>query len=261
MNFKTNDGVNIVYDDQGSGTPIVILTGIGGSRKIWSAQVPVLLAKGYRVVNIDARNQGASDQTVQGRRISRHAMDVAELLAALDLKQVILLGNSLGAATMFAYLSLCGEARVKAVIDVDQSPKMVADAGWPYGFKQLTWENFPDLLGEPMGKSTAGRIDDGVYAQVHAEKQLHPYDAALNYPLMVDHATQDWRDVLMHLRAPLLIVAGEQSPFFNPQFAATAAQLAHHGTAKIIPNAGHIVMAEQPAQFNQVLLEFLGTLD
>ncbi|TGD17738.1 alpha/beta fold hydrolase [Levilactobacillus suantsaiihabitans] len=261
MNFKTNDGVNIVYDDQGSGTPIVILTGIGGSRKIWAAQVPVLVAAGYRVINIDARNQGASDQTVQGRRITRHAMDVAELLAALKVDQAILLGNSLGAATFFAYLSLFGEAHVKAVIDVDQSPKMVAEAGWPYGFKQLTWDNFPQLLAEPMGKSTAGRIDDGVYAQIHAEKQTHPYDAALNYPLMIDHAAQDWRDVLLHLQAPFLIIAGGKSPFFNPEFAAIAAKLAHHGTAKIVPDAGHIVMAEQPAQFNQILLAFLKTLD
>lgn len=261
MNFKTNDGVNLVYDDQGSGTPIVILTGIGGSRKIWSAQVPVLLENGYRVINIDAQNQGASDQTVQGRRISRHAMDVAELMTALDLDQAILMGNSLGAATFFAYLSLFGDKHVKAVIDVDQSPKMVADAGWPFGFKQLTWDNFPNLLAEPMGKSTAVRIDDAVYAQIHEEKQKYPYDAALNYPLMVDHAAQDWRDVLSQLQAPLLIIAGEQSPFFNPKFAATAAQLAHHGIAQIVPDAGHIVMAEQPKRFNQVLLSFLRTLD
>lgn len=261
MNFKTNDGVNLVYDDQGSGTPIVILTGIGGSRKIWAAQVPVLLANGYRVINIDARNQGASDQTVQGRRISRHAMDVAEIMAALDLDQAILLGNSLGAATFFAYLSLFGEKHVKAVIDVDQSPKMVADADWPFGFKQLTWDNFPQVLAEPMGKSTAGRIDDAVYAQIHEEKQKYPYDVALNYPLMVDHAAQDWRDVLLHLRAPLLIVAGGESPFFNNNFAEASVKLTRHGIAKVISKAGHIVMAEQPEQFNQVLLDFLNTLE
>jgi len=104
MQFKTNDGVTLSYDDEGTGVPIVILTGIGGSRVIWAAQIPRLIAAGYRVINLDARNQGASAHTIYGRRISRHAMDVAELMDDLELDQVILLGNSLGAATFFAFL-------------------------------------------------------------------------------------------------------------------------------------------------------------
>lgn len=260
MQFKTNDGVTISYDDEGTGTPIVILTGIGGSRVIWAAQVACLVAAGYRVINLDARNQGASAHTIYGRRITRHAMDVAELMDQLGLDQVILLGNSLGAATFFAYLSLFGEQRVRAVIDVDQSPKMVAEEGWSYGFKDLTWATFPDLLTAPLGKSTAGPIDDAVYAQVKAATAAHPYDAALNAPLLIDHAAQDWRDVLLHLHAPLLIVAGQESPYFNSDFAAVSAGMAHNGTAKVVPHAGHVVMVEQPAAFNQILLDFLQTV-
>lgn len=257
MQFKTNDGVTLSYDDEGTGVPIVILTGIGGSRVIWAAQIPRLIAAGYRVINLDARNQGASAHTIYGRRISRHAMDVAELMDDLELDQVILLGNSLGAATFFAYLSLFGERRVRAVIDVDQSPKMVTEEGWSYGFKDLTWETFPALLMAPLGKSTAGPIDDAVYAQVKAASAAHPYDAAMNAPLLIDHAAQDWRDVLIHLQAPLLIVAGQESPYFNSDFAAASAGMAHNGIAKVVPHAGHVVMAEQPAAFNQILLDFL----
>ncbi len=260
MKFTTNDGVQLAFDDQGTGTPVVILTGIGGSRVIWENQVEHLLAQGYRVINVDARNQGASAHTFKGRRITRHAMDLAELLDHLNVQDVILLGNSMGAATIFAYVSLFGTAKVQAVIDVDQSPKMVADADWSFGFKNLTWEQFPTLLREPLGKATASRISDATFAKVQAVNAQYPYDAELNYPLLVDHAAQDWRDVLLQLKVPLLIVAGEKSPYFNPKFAEVCANLAPHGTAKVVAHAGHIVMAEQPAAFNQVLDDFLGKL-
>ncbi|GAF38971.1 alpha/beta hydrolase fold [Agrilactobacillus composti DSM 18527 = JCM 14202] len=196
MKFKTSDDTTLSYDDLGEGTPILILTGIGGSRQIWQSQVKTLLAAGYRVINVDARNQGASEHTAKGLRISRHAVDIQELITYLQLPQVILLGNSMGAATCFAYVSLFGDRQLKAIIDVDQSPKMINDATWPYGYQDLTWSTFPDYLKLPMGKATKKRIADDLFATVKTVAQNHPYDADLNYPFLVDHAFQDWRDVI-----------------------------------------------------------------
>lgn len=63
MRFKTSDGVRLEYDDSGQGPVVMILSGIGGSRVIWRDQVSALVDAGYRVINIDARNQGASEHT------------------------------------------------------------------------------------------------------------------------------------------------------------------------------------------------------
>lgn len=79
------------------------------------------------------------------------------------------------------------------------------------------------------------------------------------FPLLVNHAVQDWRDVIRQLTVPFLIIAGAKSPFFNPDFAAVTAQMALRGQSVVIPEAGHIVMAEQSAAFNKALLEFLAT--
>lgn len=257
MEFITQDGVRLAYTDQGHGQPVVILTGIGGFKEIWQRQVTALLTAGYRVINLDCRNQGQSAHTTKGLRISRHAQDLAELIQQLELKQVILMGNSMGAATIFAYVSLYGTANVARVIDVDQSPQMINTATWPYGFKALSWDNFYTYLQKPFGKSTFKRIDSQVYQQIQPLQKTFPYDAKLNFPFLVDHALQNWRDVLPQLSCPILFIVGANSPYFNPAFAPVAADLTRQGQVQVIEQSGHIVMAEQPEKFNQALLAFL----
>lgn len=260
MHFITSDHVQLDYTDQGSGQPIVILTGFGGSKDIWHAQIPVLVQAGYRVINLDGRCQGLSEHTVKGLRMSRRAVDAHELIEKLQLKQPILLGNSMGAATWFAYVSLYGDTGIKALIDVDQSPRMINTPDWPYGFKSVQWVDFPDYFRMPLGHSTFKHIDDDTYARVTAVEEQAPFDGKLMFPLLVNHAVQDWRDIIRQLTVPFLIIAGEKSPFFDSDFAAVTAKMAPLGQSVVVPDAGHIVMAEQSAAFNEALLAFLKTL-
>ncbi|RRK10923.1 alpha/beta hydrolase [Lactiplantibacillus garii] len=260
MKFLTSDGIQLDYTDEGSGQPVVILTGFGGSKAIWHAQIPVLVQAGYRVINLDGRCQGLSEHTAKGPRMSRRAIDAHELIKKLGLERPILLGNSMGASTWFAYLSLYGDQYVRAVIDVDQTPKMINTPQWPYGFKKVQWRDFPDYFKLPLGRSTYKHIDDDTYDQVKAVEAQAPFDAGLMLPLLINHAFQDWRDVVAQITVPFLIIAGEKSPYFNPAFAAVTAKMAQNGQSVIIPAAGHIVMAEQSAAFNEQLLNFLKAL-
>lgn len=260
MWLTTNDGVRLSYTDEGDGQPLVIMTGFGGAKEIWAAQIPALVAAGYRVINVDARNQGSSQHTVKGLRISRHGMDLAEVISQLSLANVVLLGNSMGAATIFAYLSLFGDANVAAVIDIDQSPRMINDAAWQFGFKHVTWNEFPDFFRMPLGSSTYKHIDDATFALVTKVGKAHPFDAKLNEPFLFDHAAADWRDVIRQLTVPLLIIAGQKSPYFNSDFAAVTAAMAQKGQSVVIPDAGHIVMAEQSDATTAALLAFLKTV-
>ncbi|AEV94568.1 alpha/beta fold hydrolase [Pediococcus claussenii] len=257
MFFKTSDRIKIAYDDQGTGQPIILLAGIGSSRHVWDFQVNYLVEQGYRVINIDARNQGESQHTSKGLRITRHAIDVYELLQELKVEKPIMIGNSMGAATFWAYISLYGDKNIKALIDVDQSPKMINDSTWSFGFKQLNWENFPDDLLQPFGRATHKRIDDQLRTVIKTVGSDHPYDAEINYPFLRDHAFQDWRDIIRQLRIPFLVVAGSNSPFFNPEFAKVTAQMAPAGEYTMVEDCGHIVMAEQSVLFNQTVQDFI----
>ncbi|POG97683.1 alpha/beta hydrolase [Fructilactobacillus lindneri] len=262
MKFYTNDGVEIVYDDFGEpdNQPIVILSGIGAYKEYWEATIEMLVSHHYRVINMDARNQGQSERTGKGLRMARHAQDLQELIEKLALKDPILMGNSMGAATMFAYVSLYGDQHVKAIIDVDQSPKMINDDTWKFGFKDIGWDDFHEVLKFPFGKATHKNFDNQLFAKLQALKQEYPYYAELNYPLLIDHATQDWRDIILHLSCPLLIICGKNSPYFNPEFGKATAKMSNQVSVEVVDNAGHLVMAEQPQEFNRVLLNFLGKL-
>lgn len=260
MKFITSDNVQLTYTDEGEGQPIVILTGIGGHKLIWKNQVNFLLDHHYRVINVDARNQGMSQRTFKGQRIFKHAQDIHELMTDLNLQDPVLMGNSMGAATFLAYFALYGDQHVKAFIDVDQSPKMLQDQEWAFGFKNLAWDNFPYLIKNDFGKATFHEIDATLYQEIKLLNEQYPYHSDQNQSFLEDHAMQDWRDVIVQLKIPYLIIAGKQSPYFDYHFAEVVANFNSHGQFKVIENAGHIVMAEQPEKFNEVLHNFLLTL-
>ena len=84
MKFITSDHVRLDYEDEGTGYPVILVSGLGMCKEIWRPTKEFLLQNGYRVVTFDARNQGASEHTFKGARISRHAIDVYELLQSLS---------------------------------------------------------------------------------------------------------------------------------------------------------------------------------
>ncbi|NVY96231.1 alpha/beta hydrolase [Lactobacillus sp. DCY120] len=259
MELITSDHVRLNYTDQGQGPIWILLSGIGCFAAVWRPTQDFLVKAGYRVITLDARNQGLSEHTWRGRRISRHAADVHELVEHLALKEFGALGNSLGAATWWAYCSLFGSKKIRALIDLDQSPKMLQTPDWSWGFKDLTSENFFTSLSLPLGRATIQKMPDDVYAEIQVLQEENPYDPELNYPLLADHALQDWRDVILTLTCPQLFIAGQESPFFNPDFATHAAEMAPRGQAQVIAQSGHLPMLEQPVAFQKVMTDFLRT--
>lgn len=257
MKFITSDHVRLDYDDEGTGYPIILVSGLGMCKEIWRPTKEFLLQNGYRVVTFDARNQGASEHTFKGARISRHAIDVYELLKSLSIEHCLAVGHSMGASTMFGYVSLFGRGQLDGLIDIDQSPKMINDETWHYGFKNLTWDEFPAALKMPLGRATAVKIDEATVNAVRQANILHPYDESANFNFAIDHAFQDWRDIVALMPVPFLAVAGEKSPYFNPDFLQAIKILNEKAQTAKIANAGHAVMAEQPVEFNAVLGDFV----
>lgn len=258
MKFRTSDGVQLSYTDTGDMTkhPILCLPGIGASHHLWDILVK-LLTPDFRVLVLDPRNQGRSQRTYKGQRMSIHARDVSEFCQQLALTGVIGIGNSMGAATLWAYQNLYGSGAFRAMVDLDQSPKMIRDDTWSYGFTDLTWDTFPELLEFESARAVVAPLSAEMVAAAKAEYASYPYSASDNYRLLVDHAFQDWRDVIMDTKIPLLVVAGEQSSYFDYHFASAVASLNPKVSAQVISNCGHVVQAEQPQILWQTLVKFL----
>ncbi|WEV36159.1 alpha/beta hydrolase [Lactobacillus sp. ESL0677] len=257
MDFTTNDGIRLHYYDTNEAKPVIVaIPGIGGSSQMW-LEVMELFKDDFRFIILDPRNQGRSQRTYKGQRISRHAKDLAELFQKLDLHDVIAIGNSMGAATLWSYLSLYGSSRLRAIVDLDQPPKMIHDQTWQYGFKELSWNNYPQYLKIDFGNAFYTHIDDQMFTKAKQEAKEYPYCAEDNYLCLIDHAEQDWRDVLMDMTMPMLVLAGKNSPFFDYHFAFAMQKLNSRIKIQVIKNCGHLIQAEQPLAMYQAIINFL----
>ena len=134
---------------------------------------------------------------------------------------------------------------------------MIRDSSWEYGFKDLTWQNYPDYLKADLGNGIYAHINDEMFKKTKAESEKFRYFAEENYLCRIEHAMQDWRDVLIDLKIPMLVLAGQNSPFFDYHFAFAMEKLNQMISAKIIKNCGHLIQAEQPLSMYKEVMNFL----
>ncbi|MWB99602.1 alpha/beta fold hydrolase [Agromyces seonyuensis] len=257
-----DDGVRLSYTDHGdpAGAPVVLLAGFKAPATSWRFQVPALVAAGYRVLAVDLRGHGLAERP-DGQTMSRRAADVANVLEHLGFERVALVGGSMGGNTIWAYLDAYGAGRVTSVVIVDQTPKMLGEAGWPFGFYGYTPEVRDTYFAEripPTGHGTpmlrrGRRLVRLLAAMRGADGKLSSADLALLH----DHATADWRGVIADSTLPILFVAGAESEFWPAEHAEAAASLTPTAESAVIPKDGHAANIEQPAAFNALLLDFL----
>jgi pimeloyl-ACP methyl ester carboxylesterase len=86
--ITTTDGTEIFYKDRGEGQPIVFSHGWPLSSDDWDAQIYYFASRGFRCIAHDRRGHGRSSQTWDKNDMNTYADDLAELTAALDLKNV-----------------------------------------------------------------------------------------------------------------------------------------------------------------------------
>ncbi|MBV8573633.1 MAG: alpha/beta hydrolase [Acetobacteraceae bacterium] len=144
---KTGDGVEIYYQDWGTGQPIVFSHGWPLSADDWDAQMLFFLGKGYRVIAHDRRGHGRSTQVGSGHDMDHYADDLAAVTAHLDLKNAIHVGHSTGGGEVVHYLARHGESRVaKAAIISAVPPLMVKTASNPGGLPKEVFDGFQAQL-------------------------------------------------------------------------------------------------------------------
>jgi pimeloyl-ACP methyl ester carboxylesterase len=97
MPVITAHGVNISFNEYGSGEPVVLITGAGGRGRDWLMhQVPAMTSAGYRVITVDNRGVPPSDVGPAGFTLDDMVEDVAGLIGALAISPCRVVGFSLG---------------------------------------------------------------------------------------------------------------------------------------------------------------------
>src|ERR1700746_3484804 len=109
---ENSDDIEIYYEDHGSGPPVVLIHGYPLSGRAWDKQIPVLLGNGNRVITYDRRGFGKSSQPTTGYDYDTFANDLRTLLDTLDLRDVTLVGHSMGTGEVTRYLGRHGSGRI-----------------------------------------------------------------------------------------------------------------------------------------------------
>lgn len=151
------NGVNLCFDEYGTGEPVLLVTGSGATGRMWTPhQVPALTAAGYRVITLDNRGMPPSDMCPEGFTIDDMVEDIAGLIKLLGIGPCRIVGFSLG-GMMVQELLL----------------------------------SFPDLITQAVLMATRGRTDAMRAAMSAAEAELLDSGAMLpsRYAAVV-HATQ-----------------------------------------------------------------------
>lgn len=104
--------IEIYYEDQGAGQPVVLIHGYPLNGHSWERQTSALLAEGYRVITYDRRGFGQSSKVGSGYDYDTFAADLDALMETLDLRDVVLVGFSMGTGELARYVSRHGHERV-----------------------------------------------------------------------------------------------------------------------------------------------------
>ncbi|MGW2303265.1 alpha/beta fold hydrolase [Streptomyces sp. NPDC001809] len=107
--------IELYYEDQGAGRPVVLIHGFPLDGHSWERQTAALLDAGYRVITYDRRGFGQSSQPATGYDYDTFAADLNTVLETLDLNDAVLVGFSMGTGEVARYVSTYGSGRVAKV--------------------------------------------------------------------------------------------------------------------------------------------------
>jgi pimeloyl-ACP methyl ester carboxylesterase len=243
----TVDGGTIHYETAGEGFPLVLLHGIGSNSRSWSRQL-VELSKYFRVIAWDAPGYGDSSNPTGPPSIRFYARCLRNLLDALDLKDIVLLGHSMGGVIAQEFYRVYPE-RIDALIIADTTSRGSRDS-LEQRLKmirtmtpaQIAAERAPRLLSWSAPKSLVREVE-----LIMSEIRPVGYEFAA-----IALGASDTRDILSNLRVPTLFIWGA-----NDEITPVWTEVPPAARLEIIPNAGHLCYVEQPEKFNTIVREFL----
>jgi non-heme chloroperoxidase len=269
--ITTKDGTEIYYKDWGTGQPIVFHHGWPLSADDWDTQMLFFLHKGYRVIAHDRRGHGRSSQTATGNEMDTYAADVAELAAALDLRDAVHIGHSTGGGEVARYVARHGKGRVaKAVLIGAVPPIMVQNENNPGGLPREVFDGFRDALaanraqffldvpaGPFYGYNRSGaKVSQGVIENWWRQGMMG--GAKAHYDCIEAFSETDFTEDLKQIDVPVLILHGDDDQIVPiADSALLTAKLVKNGTLKVYKGLPHGMCTTHAEIINPDLLAFI----
>jgi non-heme chloroperoxidase len=142
---ENSTDIELYYEDQGSGQAVVLIHGYPLDGHSWELQKRELIDAGYRVITYDRRGFGASSKVGSGYDYDTFAADLNTVLETLDLRDVVLVGFSMGTGELARYVKTYGHERVaKLAFLASLEPFLVQRDDNPEGVPQSVFDGIAD---------------------------------------------------------------------------------------------------------------------
>jgi non-heme chloroperoxidase len=263
-------GIDIYYHDWGTGEPVVFSHGWPLSADAWEDQMVFLAANGYRCIAHDRRGHGRSSQPWNGNDMDTYADDLAVLVEALDLKEVIHVGHSTGGGEVVRYIGRHGTKRVaKAVLIGAVPPIMLKTGANPGGLPREVFDAmraavhadrsqlFKDLAIPFYGANRPGaQVSQGL----HDWFWLQGMQAGLKaiYECIRAFSETDFTEDLKKIDVPTLIIHGDDDQIVPiADSALLSAKLVKRARLEVYEGAPHGLCSTLKDRVNADLLTFI----
>ena len=263
MQATVND-INLSYQDQGEGLPVIFIHAFPLDQRMWDPQVECL-KKTCRVITLDLRGFGNSGSPVSRYSLADMAGDVKGLMRTLSIDQAVLVGLSMGGYVSMAFyrdypdavraLVLC-DTRTSADTEEGRARRFAsADKAEREGAAAIAADMVPLLL----GRSSLEKRPDVVNRVRLMAEGNPPRGVAAAQRAMADRS--DSGLLLASVTFPVLLICGAEDTLSPPSEMEAISRGIPGSSLKVIDEAGHLPNIEQPGRFNDVLLEFISGLD
>jgi pimeloyl-ACP methyl ester carboxylesterase len=240
----------------GGGPPMVLLHGIGMDWRVWQA-ISRRLFPHFHLYLVDLRGHGQSSKPEHGYTLAHYAADIEDLLDRLRLSRAVLVGSSLGgmvAASVEVPVDMVG---YRVLVDPPMTGGSIRDREMYETILELKREPVP-ALADFLGASNPGA---GRFLLETMSQMWHEAADGVIEDMLAD--PDRYFAIGPALRAnesqTLLMQADPtMGAVLTAEWARQALQLLPHGSLVTVLGAGHAIHAYKPAEFVQIILDFVG---
>ncbi len=253
-NTLSADGTTLAYSVYGQGEPtLVFVHGWSCDSRYWYNQIPYF-AKKYRVVTVDLAGHGHSGTQRENYTMESFGRDVVAVLEAVEAKNAILVGHSMGGKVILHAAALA-PGRVIGVVGADTLQDM-DETGYS---EEDKWKFYETLAADFQTNSAAmvrdmfpGTADQQLVETIVRDMSSAPRDIALS--AMRDYIKTSDAALAAGVNVPLKAVNADLWPT-NVEANKKYARLYE---VAIMKGYGHFIMLEAPETFNRLLDQMIG---
>ena len=244
-----------------SGSAVVLLHGLGGSRHAW-CHIPRELSRSHRVITPDLRGCGDSERGAETYSFGLLAQDLLAILDASDTRVCHIVGHSLGGVIAQHFLTRHQDRCASAVL-VSTSSRVGEKAA-------VSWRRLADIVAaKGLSRSDLGTArgfsDSFLERRPELVRTLSEIAAASDPKVYAEQARiaadYDYTEALGSVTRPVLIMQGLADKMTSPGGSVILSRAIHGSTLEMVEGAGHNLHLEMGDAFTGRIARFFETVD